>query len=226
MTISSDKLYENKCEPEKVNLRNKSVKEDKSSSIDGKRNELPTLTLLTPIGRYLISDLKSHQVAYEHLLNLVTEYTQIPQKLLSLMVGRKRLKGGSYLDVRNQNIINVFVRGCGGAGDENVTICCICGSKISLRYYKLEGWDRTKIDPAQTLAKKTLCPENDQVCHKCERHVARKVADPDYQPKKKPRSSNKPCFLRKADMCTNDATISTQIFSIPQFCRFFGISHE
>ena len=89
MTISSDKLYENKCEPEKVNLRNKSVKEDKSSSIDGKRNELPTLTLLTPIGRYLINDLKSQKVAFEHLLNLATECTQIPQKLLSLMVGRK-----------------------------------------------------------------------------------------------------------------------------------------
>ena len=138
---------------------------------------------------------------------------------------QKRLKGGSYLDVRNQNI-NVFVRGCGGAGDENVTIYCICGSKISLRYYELEGWERTKIDAAQTLAKKTLCPENDQVCRKCERHVARKVADPDYQPKKKPRSSNELCFLRKADMCTNDPTISTCIFGIPQFCRFFGIGNE
>ena len=47
MTTSSDKLYENKCDPEKVNLINKPVKEDKSSSIDGKRNELPALTLLT-----------------------------------------------------------------------------------------------------------------------------------------------------------------------------------
>ena len=27
-------------------------------------------------------------------------------------------------------------------------------------------------------------------------------------------------------MCTNDATISTRIFSIPQFCGFFGISNE
>ena len=83
----------------------------------------PTLTLLTPIRKYLISDLKGHQVACEHLLNLVTEYAQIPQKLLCLIVGRKRL-GGSYLDVRNQNIVNVCVKSCGGAGDKNITIFC------------------------------------------------------------------------------------------------------
>ena len=51
------------------------------------------------------------------------------------------------------------------------------------------------------MASKSLAIDEDHVCSKCERIVARKITKSDHKPAKKQRVSTELCFLSKADKC-------------------------
>ena len=68
---------------------------------------------------------------------------------------------------------------------------------------------------------------HDEICSKCERHVARKqVADTDHQPVKKQKVNTVMCFLNKFHKCESLAVRNTNIFDISQFCHYFEIEKE
>ena len=45
---------------------------------------------MIPSDKIVISDLKSNELFYNELIKIVNKYTQIPPKLLSIMVGNKK----------------------------------------------------------------------------------------------------------------------------------------
>ena len=123
----------------------------------------------------------------------------------------KKLDHNCSLDLRKNNVVNVYGRGCGGAdnvddNESDIQVCAVCDSKSSVKYYPMNGRSATKIKAAQSLTSKTLSKENDKICRKCERAAVRKVTNPDHIPNKKQRVSTELCFLNRNDNCDNEAT--------------------
>ena len=91
------------------------------------------------------------------------------------------------------------MKGCGGAGDndaaKSIKFCVICQSRNAFRYRKIKTMDKEKINVIQTVASKSLATDEDHVCSKCERIVARKITKSNQQPAKKQRVSTEFCFL-------------------------------
>ena len=106
------------------------------------------LTLITPVNKIVVSDIKCLQLGYNDLIDIVQRNTQIPPKLISLVVGRSKLDKSSLLDMREKNIINVFVKGCGGAGDndaaKSIKFCVICQSRNAFKYRNIKTMDKKK----------------------------------------------------------------------------------
>ena len=149
------------------------------------------LTLITAVNKIVVSDIKCHHLGYNDLIDIVQRNTQIPPKLISLVVGRSKLDKSYLLDMREKNIINVFVKGCGGAGDNDVAqsikFSVICQSRNAFKYHTIKTMDKEKINVIQTMASKSLAIDEDLVCSKCQRIVARKITKSDHQPAKKQR---------------------------------------
>ena len=185
------------------------------------------LTLLTPIDKIVI-DIKGPQLSYTNLINIVERYTKIPPQRICLLVGKQKLDKTSIIDLRSKNIVNVFVKGCGGAGDsiESEKTCVICKSKNSFRYRKVKNMSQEKINAIEAMASERLSVDEDQICSKCERNVARKLTKSDSEPAKKKRASIELCYLNKIDMCSSSVTKTTNLLNIPVFCELFGIGVE
>ena len=208
----------------------------KLEAIPGKSHLYPdirslTLTLFTPVGTLVVSGLKTYNLEYHELRSIVTKHSQIPSKLLCFVVGKKKLDHNCSLDLRKNSVVNVYVRGCGGAdnvddNESDIQVCAVCDSKSSIKYYPMNGWSATKIKAAQSLTSKPLSTENDKICRKCERAAARKVTNPDHIPNKKQRVSTELCFLNRNDNCDNEATLTLTLKNIPQFLEFFEIDDE
>ena len=161
---------------------------------------------MTPSDKIVVSDLKSHQLSYNELIKIVHKHTKIPLNLLSLMVGNKKIDQTSVIDLRQNQLINVYTKGFGGTGDQdailNERICVLCGSKTAFKYLYIKTMNQEKIHVIQTMTKKTLDKDKDCVCHKCEWKAGRQLEKSDHQPTKKKRVSDELCFLNKTNMCT------------------------
>ena len=92
------------------------------------------------------------------MINIVERYTKIPPQRICLLVGKQKLDKTSIIDLRSKNIVNVFVKGCGGAGDsiESEKTCVICKSKNSFRYRKVKNMSQEKINAIEAMASERL----------------------------------------------------------------------
>ena len=59
------------------------------------------------------------RLSYSEIISVVTRYTEVPSKLLNLMVGNRKLKANDILDIKVENFINVYVKGFGGGKDSS-----------------------------------------------------------------------------------------------------------
>ena len=104
--------------------------------------------------------LPKYNLEYHELRSIVTKHSQIPSKLLCFVVSQKKLDHTCSLDLRKNNVVNVYVQACGGADNVNdnesiIQVCAICDSKNSIKYYHMNGWSATKIKAALYLRKMT-----------------------------------------------------------------------
>ena len=79
-----------------------------------------------------------YNLEYHELRSIVTKHSQIPSKLLCFVVGKKKLDHSCSLDLRKNNVVNVHVRGCGGAdnvddNESDIQVCAVCDSKSSIK---------------------------------------------------------------------------------------------
>ena len=92
-----------------------------------------------------------------------------------------------WTSISDQNIVIVFVKDCGGAGDsfESEKTCVICKSRNSFRYRKVKNMSQEKINAIEAMTSEKLSVDEDQICSKCERNVARKITKSIGEPAKK-----------------------------------------
>ena len=117
---SCESSGKNKSKPFPIN---KSANDKSSQPYKNKCNEkIPestfSLTLLTPLGYVMVSDLPD-RLSYSEIISVITRYTEIPPKLLNLVVGNRKLMANDILDLKVENFINVYVKGFGGGGKDS-----------------------------------------------------------------------------------------------------------
>ena len=146
------------------------------------------------------------------------------------MAGNKKIDQTYVIDLRENQLINVYVKGFGGTGEQGVSsnekVCVLCESKTAFKYLHIKTMNQEKINVIQTMTKNILVKDEDRICYKCERKATRKLEKTDHQPTKKKRVSDEFCFLNKTKMCSSVADKTSTFLNIPIFCELFGIEEE
>ena len=161
---SCESSGKNKSKPSPMNK----LTNDKSSQPSKKKcnEKIPestfSLTLLTPLGYVIVPNLPD-LLSYSEIIYVVTRCTEVPPKLLNLVVGNRKLMANDILDLTVENFINVYVKGFGGGNDSsansdtdekrNCKKCSICFGE-SFRFYHMTSWSDEKIAIAQSLSSK------------------------------------------------------------------------
>ena len=233
---SCESSGKNKSKPFPIN---KSANDKSFQPYKNKCNEkIPkstfSLTLLTPLGYVMVSDLPD-RLSYSEIISVITRYTEIPTKLLNLVVGNRKLMTNDILDLKAENFINVYVKGFGGGKDSsansdtnekhNCKKCSICFGE-SLRFFHMTSWSDEKVAIAQSLSSKPLNKIESCICHKCEHNICKKLSNPSYQPKKKRRQIFENCLLKKEGLCDAEAYCTTTLGNAELFSQCFGIGVE
>ena len=148
-----------------VSREDKTKQKYKNTNVKGRKEIVKSfsLTLLTLIDK-IVTDIKGHQLSLINLINIVERYTKIPPSRICLLVGKQKLDKTSIIDLRSKNIVNVFVKGCGVAGDsfETEKTCVICKPKNSFRYRKVKDMSQEKINAIEAMASERLSVDEDQ----------------------------------------------------------------
>ena len=71
------------------------------------------LTLVTPLGYVMVPDLPD-RLSYFEIISVVTRYTEIPPKLLILVVDNRKLISNDILDLKAENFCKCLLKGFGG----------------------------------------------------------------------------------------------------------------
>ena len=72
------------------------------------------------------------RLSYSEIISVVTRYTEVPSKLLNLMVGNRKLKANDILDIKVENFINVYVKGFAGGKDSSANSAHNCKNKSGI----------------------------------------------------------------------------------------------
>ena len=123
------------------------------------------------------------------------------------MAGNKNIDQTSVIDLRENQLINVYVKCFGGTGEQGVSsnkkVSVLCESKTAFKYLYIETMNQEQVNVIQTMTKKTLAKDEDCICYECELNGTRKLGKTDHQPTKKKRVNGEFYFLNKTKMCSS-----------------------
>ena len=152
---------------------------------------------MIPSDKIVVSDLLFYdefyelfyELFYDELIKIVHKHTHLPLNLVCLMAGHKKIDQTSVIDLRENQLINVYVKGFGETGEQGVSsnekVCVLCESKTTFKYLHIKTINQEKINVIQTMTKKILVKNEDHICYKCEWKATRKLEKTDHQPTKK-----------------------------------------
>ena len=113
---------------------------------------------MTPSDKIVVSDVRSHELFCDELIKIFHKHAHIPLNLVCLMAGNKKIDQTSVIDLRENQLINVYVKGSGGAGEQGVSsnekVCVLCESKTTFKYLHIKTMNQEKINVVQTMTKK------------------------------------------------------------------------